>query len=113
MQHAATRSPSLTSAPSGALRTMPATSLPGTNGSGGFTWYSPRVWSTSGNETPAACTSTTTPLPGVSMCEGSGSGTSASANAELGPVRSTICTARMARERISGAETAPEMHHRV
>ena len=52
MQHAATRSPSLSGEPSGALRTVPATSLPGTNGSGGLIWYSPRVWSTSGNETP-------------------------------------------------------------
>ena len=61
MQKAATRSPAATPAPSGALRTTPATSLPGTNGSGGLIWYSPRVCSTSGNETPAACTSTTTP----------------------------------------------------
>ena len=45
--------------PPGALRTTPATSLPGTNGSGGLIWYSPRVCSSSGNETPAACTSTT------------------------------------------------------
>ena len=60
MQQAATRSPAFTAAPSGALRTTPATSLPGTNGSGGLCWYSPRVWSTSGNDTPAACTSTTT-----------------------------------------------------
>ncbi len=66
-QNAATRSPSRTAAPSGALRTIPATSLPGTNGTGGFSWYSPRVCSTSGNDTPAACTSTTTPLPGESM----------------------------------------------
>ena len=68
--------------PPGALRTVPATSLPGTNGSGGLIWYSPRVWSTSGNDTPAACTSISTPLPGVSMWEGSGSGTSASARAD-------------------------------
>ena len=34
---AATRSPGRTRASSGALRTMPPTSLPGTNGSGGLT----------------------------------------------------------------------------
>src|SRR4051812_24977586 len=96
MQNAATRSPSLTAAPDGALRTTPATSLPGTNGSGGFIWYSPRVWSTSGNETPAACTSTSTPSPGVSMWDGSGSGMSTSFRAPSGPLRSTIWIARMA-----------------
>ena len=53
-QNAATRSPALTAAPAGALRTTPATSLPGTNGSGGFIWYCPRVCSSSGNDTPAA-----------------------------------------------------------
>ncbi len=94
MQKAATRSPADTPAPSGALRTTPPTSLPGTNGSGGLTWYSPRVCSSSGNETPAACTSTTTPRPGVSMCDGSGSGSSASASAERGPLSSVICTPR-------------------
>ena len=62
MQKAATRSPGLRPEPSGALSTTPPTSLPGTKGSGGLSWYSPRVWSTSGNETPAACTSTSTPL---------------------------------------------------
>ena len=35
-QKAATRSPTATEAPAGALRTTPPTSLPGTNGSGGF-----------------------------------------------------------------------------
>ena len=35
-QKAATRSPGCAAAPAGALRTMPATSLPGTNGSSGF-----------------------------------------------------------------------------
>ena len=74
MQNAATRSPGAKPAPSGALRTTPATSLPGTNGSGGLTWYSPRVCSTSGKATPAARTSTTTPSPGVIGCEASGSG---------------------------------------
>ncbi len=60
----------------GARARRPPTSLPGTNGSGGFIWYWPRVCSSSGKDTPAACTSTTTPAPGVSMCEGSGSGSS-------------------------------------
>ena len=41
-QNAATRSPALTAAPAGALRTTPPTSLPGTYGSGGFIWYCPR-----------------------------------------------------------------------
>src|SRR4051794_14450825 len=95
MQQAATRSPCATAAPAGALRTTPPTSLPGTNGSGGLSWYSPRVWSTSGNDTPAACTSTSTPSPGVSMCDASGSGTSASCSAESGPVRSVIWRARI------------------
>src|SRR5262245_46062946 len=90
MQNAATRSPSRTGAPSGALRTTPPTSLPGTNGRSGLTWYSPRVWSTSGNETPAACTSTTTPPSGAIMCAGPGSGRSTSLSAESGPVSSAI-----------------------
>ena len=83
-QNAATRSPSSTSAPAGALRTTPATSLPGTNGSGGLSWYSPRDCSTSGKETPAACTSITTPRPGVSAGEGSGSGSSAERQGAVG-----------------------------
>src|SRR5690606_1745535 len=58
--NAATRSPGRTEAPSGAERTTPATSVPGTNGSSGLYWYNPRVCNTSGNVTPAACTSTTT-----------------------------------------------------
>jgi hypothetical protein len=74
---------------------MPPTSLPGTNGSGGLSWYSPRVWSTSGNETPALCTSTTTPLPGVSMWDGGGSGSSTTRSARSGPLNSTIWTARI------------------
>ena len=103
-QNAATRSPGLTAAPSGALRTTPPTSLPGTNGSSGFIWYSPRVCSTSGNETPAAWTSTRTPLPGVIGCDGSGSGTSTSRRAVSGPVSSTICCARMAQKLLGLAE---------
>src|SRR3954470_1617467 len=85
---------------------MPPTSLPGTNGSSGLNWYSPRVCSTSGNDTPAACTSTSTPLPGVSMCDGSGSGRSASFNALAGPERSTIWRARMAATSIAPAGTS-------
>src|SRR5947209_10754808 len=92
-QNAATRSP--------VSRRMPPTSLPGTNGSSGLNWYSPRVCRTSGNETPAACTSTTTPRPGVSMCVGSGSGTSTSSSARSGPSRFTIWTARTARDPMS------------
>ena len=69
MQHAATLSPSRTLAPSGALaRSRPprcrvrtaAAASPG---------VLPRVWRTSGNDTPAVCTSTITPRPGVSMCD--------------------------------------------
>ena len=58
--NAMTRSPALKPEPSGADRTLPATSTPGTNGSGGFIWYSPRVSSRSGKLTPAAATSMTT-----------------------------------------------------
>src|SRR4051812_43255998 len=90
MQKPATRSPSATLAPSGALRTVPPTSLPGTNGSSGLNWYWPRVCSSSGNETPALSTSMTTPEPGVSGCEGSGSGRSAISSALSGPSRLTI-----------------------
>src|SRR4051794_8077746 len=91
---AATRSPSCTSAPSGAERTTPPTSAPGTNGSGGLNWYSPRLWSTSGNDTPAALTSTTTPPSGASMWVGSGSSMSTSLRLD-GPSSSTICMARI------------------
>src|SRR4051812_45808741 len=100
MQHAATRSPGCTAAPSGALRTIPATSLPGTNGSGGLNWYSPRVCSTSGNDTPAAWTSMTTPLPGVSMCDAEGSSASTSSRALSGPVSCVIWMARIGRARL-------------
>ena len=75
---AATRSPGARPESAGADRTTPPTSLPGTNGSGGLNWYSPRVCSTSGNDTPAACTSTTTASSpgGESGWLGSGSGSS-------------------------------------
>ena len=43
MQQAATRSPSASPDPSGALRTTPPMSVPGTNGRSGLYWYSPRV----------------------------------------------------------------------
>src|SRR4051812_35060258 len=95
MQNAATRSPSARPQPGGALRTVPPTSLPGTNGRSGLIWYSPRVCSTSGNDTPAAWTSTMTPAPGVSRCDGSGSDTSTSDSAEAGPVSSVIWIARI------------------
>ena len=39
---AATRIPGSKPDSAGALRTTPATSRPGTNGSGGLIWYSPR-----------------------------------------------------------------------
>src|SRR3954447_11791729 len=94
MHMAATRSPAFTSAPSGAERTMPPTSAPGTNGSGGLNWYWPRLWSTSGNETPAALTSTTTAPSGASMWLGPGSSISTSFRLD-GPSSSTICMARI------------------
>ena len=102
MQNAATRSPALTAAPSGALRTMPPTSLPGTNGSGGLIWYSPRVCSTSGNETPAAWTSTTHAAARRHRVRRLGLGESTSFSAESGPVSSTIWTARMGGGTLSG-----------
>src|SRR4051794_21082409 len=93
MQHAATRSPSDRPEPSGALRTTPPMSDPGTNGRSGLYWYSPRVWSTSGKATPAACTSITTPEPGVSGCSAGGSGRSATDRADPGPLSSGIWSA--------------------
>ena len=77
-------------APSGALRTIPATSLPGTNGSGGLSWYSPRVCRTSGNDDAGGVHVDETPSPGVSGCEASGSATSTSSSADSGPDRSVI-----------------------
>src|SRR4051794_16883595 len=93
MHIAATRSPGSTSAPSGAERTTPPTSAPGTNGSGGLNWYSPRDWSTSGNDTPATSTSTITPPSGASMCCGPGSSMSTCLRLDS-PPSSTICSAR-------------------
>src|SRR5689334_12892616 len=109
MQNAATRSPARTAAPSGALRTTPATSLPGTNGSSGLIWYAPRVCSTSGKETPAARTSITTPSP-------PGSGMSTSLSADSGPLSSTIWIARIRRRlrasirRLAGDAAAARVH---
>src|SRR5262249_10546924 len=54
---ASTRSPIATLlTPSPRASTTPATSAPGVNGIGGFTWYSPRHMSTSGKFSDAACT---------------------------------------------------------
>jgi hypothetical protein len=79
MDIAATRSPGWSRLPSGALRTVPATSAPGMNGRSGLSWYSPRLCKTSGNDTPAASTSITTTRPSAaSGCAASGSGTSTS-----------------------------------
>ena len=59
---------------------MPATSLPGVNGRGGFTWYSPRTIRPSGKFTPAACISIRiSPAPGV------GSGRSSRVSVSMGP----------------------------
>src|SRR5439155_10475515 len=82
-----------TSAVRGAADDRRDTSMPGTNGTGGLIWYMPRVWSSSGNDAPAACTSTITSLPGKSWCEASGSGSSTSFRPVSGPLSSTICTA--------------------
>ena len=57
MVTAMTRSPVAKPLSGGAWRTIPATSTPGTKGTGGFIWYSPRLISTSGKLTPAAATS--------------------------------------------------------
>ena len=55
---ASTRSPRVTeSTPSPSSTTVPATSLPGTNGSGGLSWYSPWASRASTKLTPAAATS--------------------------------------------------------
>src|SRR4051812_42848670 len=87
---AATRIPGEKPEPSGAWRTTPATSSPGTNGSGGRIWYSPRQirWST--KPTPAAWTSISTmPSPAA------GSSTSAIPRPD-GPVSDSRSSARTA-----------------
>ena len=68
-------------------RTTPATSEPGMKGRGGEIWYLPRVWSTSGNVTPAAWTS-------IRTAPGSGSGRSTTSRA-AGPSWLEMWMARM------------------
>ena len=46
--NAATRCPGANPLSAGAVRTTPATSAPGMNGSSGLDWYAPRLSSTSG-----------------------------------------------------------------
>ena len=92
----ATRSPGARSLPAGALRTAPATSEPGMNGSSGLSWYRPRLCSTSGNETPAASTSTiTTPPSGRQRVHRLGL-RHLDQLQRAGPVSSLIWTARIA-----------------
>src|SRR5213592_2273108 len=56
---ARTRSPAAKpSTPAPTARTTPASSAPGTNGKGGFTWYCPRTMRRSKKLQPAARTST-------------------------------------------------------
>src|SRR5665213_714392 len=89
-QNTSTRSPtdqSVTPGPTAAM--VPATSLPGTNGVGGFSWYRPWQISPSTKLTPAAATSTTT-IPS----DGSGMGRSSSTRVSRGP-NSLQTTARM------------------
>src|SRR5580693_3314043 len=63
MPNAETRSPTLKPDAVGAERTTPAASMPGTNGGGNLSWYSPLLSSRSGKQTPAARTSMTTLPP--------------------------------------------------
>src|SRR4051812_35359171 len=81
--NAITRSPGLVLVtPSPTALTTPATSLPGENGSGGFTWYLSWMISTSGKFTLAALTEmTTSPAPGC------GEGTSSTTSDSGGPNR--------------------------
>ncbi len=81
-----TRWPGVKPDPSGADRTVPATSMPGVNGGSSRSWYSPRNSSRSGKHTPAAPTSTITALLG------SGSGTSVYASPAV-PVRACATSA--------------------
>src|SRR5262249_42486797 len=89
---AATRWPGARPLPSGALRTVPAISLPGTNGAGSLIWYSPPVTSIATKPTPAASTSIN-----ARPSAPSGSGISSSFRAE-GPSVSRRNSARMARD---------------
>lgn len=94
-----TRSPAASPEPSGAERTTPATSEPGTNGMGGEIWYFPRVCSTSGKVTPAAWTSMRTEPD-------SGSSTSTTSMAS-GPSWLEMWMARMPPSCQSGPGPAP------
>ena len=76
--------------PSPTDTTVPAVSLPGVNGRGGFTWYSPLTWRTSGNARPTASVSTTS-RPGP----GAGGSTSPRTNRSIGSPSSWTCHARM------------------
>ena len=93
MQNAATRSPALTAAPSGAERTTPPTSLPGVNGSVRLDLVLAAGLEHLGERHAGGVDLDTTPSPGVVGCEASGSGTSTSAAPSRGPVSSTIWTA--------------------
>ena len=86
--NAATRSPAAYPLLTGAERTRPATSDPGTKGRSGVIWYCPRVSSTSGKQMPAAATSMTTPSP-------------------LGSGRSTTSTASGPSSRVTWAARIP------
>ena len=99
-QNTRTRSPTDHSAtPGPTADTVPATSLPGTKGTGGFSWYLPWQMSPSTKLTPAAATSMRTiPAPG------SRSGRSSTTSESRGP-NSLQTTARM-RANLPGAPVA-------
>ena len=90
--NAATRSPAAKPLPAGAWRTTPATSSPGMNGNGGFSWYSPRVISMSAKLTPAACTSISAERPSSPSAVGAGTSWRTTPS---GPVNSDRTSARM------------------
>src|SRR5438552_5934676 len=79
----------MTSAPWPSARTTPASSAPGTNGKGGFTWYCPRTMRRSKKLQPAARTSTAR-VPGAS----SGSGASRTRRS-AGSIQRSTTIARM------------------
>jgi len=88
---AKTRSPTANpSTPAPTSRTTPATSAPGTNGNGGFTWYWPRTISMSKKLQPAARISTPS-MPGPTA----GAGTSETRRSP-GSVHRSTTTARIA-----------------
>src|SRR5438552_12870054 len=87
---ARTRSPAAKpSTPAPTARTTPASSAPGTNGKGGFTWYCPRTMRRSKKLQPAARTSTAR-VPGAS----SGSGASRTRRS-AGSIQRSTTIARM------------------